>query len=460
MTHHPDTSRRIQSRTRRQFLRNLLGGAAAIPAIGVHASAARSHSTAPSEKLQIAAIGVWNRGRENIIGCSSEDIVALCDVDEPFLDRMGQQFPAARRYVDFRRLLDEERSLDAVVISTPDHTHYPAALMALRRKLHVYCEKPLAHSVFEVRELARAAREANVVTQMGNQHHASPGYRRVVQLVQAGLLGDVREVHCWTDRPLWPQGIGRPEPAAAPPSHLHWDLWLGPAPERPYAQAYHPFQWRGFWDFGTGALGDMGPHLIDPAFAALRLTHPRRITAESAPVNAETAPEWSVVRFEFPLPGPVGVRDERQPAAVDATLKLTWYDGDRRPPMSVTGAPELPTGGALLVGSRAKLFAPELGGRPILIPHDKRDRVELPAPWPAGPGHYQEWLTACKSGGKTSSDFDYAARLTEACLLGNVAIRAGRPVNWDAGKGVVADDPEAARYLQRPYRSGWIPIPS
>lgn len=434
---------RPKAMARRKFLRSAALGAASVPVLGFHVATGRAGSLAPSEKLNIAAIGVWNRGRENIIGCSSENLVALCDVDEQFLDRMAAQYPRATRHTDFRRLLDEESSLDAVVISTPDHTHYPAALQALRRGLHVYCEKPLAHSVFEVRELARAARDARVATQMGNQHHNSPGYRRVVQLVHAGVLGEVREVYCWTDRPLWPQGIGRPASQAAIPRHLHWDLWLGPAPERPYAEAYHPFQWRGFWDFGTGALGDMGPHLLDPVFTALHLTYPRRITAESAPVNDETAPLWSVVQFEFPGRGP------------EPPVKLTWYDGDRRPPKSVTGTEEPPGGGVMLVGSRARLFAPELGGRPILIPHDRQDQIELPEPPPAAPGHYEEWLEACKSGSPTGSHFEYAAQLTETCLLGNVGLRVGRPLTWDPAAATAPDCPEALRYLRRPYRAGY-----
>ncbi|MCA9204074.1 MAG: Gfo/Idh/MocA family oxidoreductase, partial [Planctomycetales bacterium] len=348
------------------------------------------------------------------------------------------------------------------VISTPDHTHAPIALAALRRGLHVYCEKPLAHSVAELRSMSAAATERpSLVTQMGNQHHASDGYRRAVEWIRSGRLGEVREVHVWSSRPIWPQGIDRPADAPPVPESLHWDLWLGPAPERPYHPAYHPMRWRGWWDFANGAIGDMGPHLIDAVQWGLNLPSPVRIEAESSPVNDETAPLWSIVRFDFEMPSTEA--SDGEPAAADANppstvreLSLTWYDGGKQPPAEVTGVARPPAQGALVIGSDAKLFIPELGRQPIVVPRQKGERIEPPEPsLPRPASHMDEWLTACKQGRSTSSDFAYGRQLSELCLLGAIATRVGQPLTWSTTDGHFTNNPAANKLLKREYRDGW-----
>jgi len=400
-------------------------------------------SRSPNNKLNIGVIGVGNRGASNIAELKSENIAALCDVDRSYLEEMSARHPGAKTYEDFRELVDQT-NLDAVLISTPDHTHYHAAMLAMRRGLHVYCEKPLAHSVWEVRELAKAANAAEVITQTGNQHHASEGYHRVVEIIQSGVLGSIREVHAWTTRPIWPQGIERPATRHAPPDHLNWDLWLGPAPQRPYDQVYHPRGWRGWFDFGCGVLGDMGPHLLDSVMWALNLDTPMHISAETSGKHAETFPQASTVRFKF------GAGSEH------AALDLVWYDGDRQPPESVTGIKRLPKNGVMFLGERGKLFAPAYGGRPTVLPEVKGDKIELPEPsLPRSPGHHQEWLSACKGNGNTGCDFSYGSRLTELCLLGNLAIRTGRAFEWDGTEPRGEEANVIAPLLRRDYVEGY-----
>ena len=399
-------------------------------------------SRAAIERLNLAAIGLGNRGADNLSLVKSEHIVALCDVDATKLARQRERFPSATAYRDFRELMERE-DLDAVVVSTPNHTHFHVARLALEHKLHVYCEKPLTHSVWEVRQLMAAAKRSGVATQMGNQHHSSRGYADVVEWVRSGRLGEVREVHVWTNRPLWPQGVDRPKPQPVPET-LDWDLWLGPAPLRPYNPIYHPLRWRGWWDFGGGALGDRGPHQLDPAYWALNLTLPTRISAESEAVNAETFPRWSIVRMEFPAVG------DRPP------VKLTWYDGDKRPPRDVLGVANPPSNGTLLVGSEASLFAPELGKRPIVLPLEGKTRPAKPKRRIPDPiEHHADWLRACKGGPPASSPFQYGGPLTETCLLGNIAIRTGRELSWDAERAIFPEDAEANEYLRPAYRDGW-----
>lgn len=401
-------------------------------------------SRSPNQKLNLGIVGVANRGETNLIGVHHETISALCDVDEDYLEQRNARYPGAKRFRDFRELLDFPH-LDGVMISSPDHTHAHAALMAIQRGLHVYCEKPLAHSISEVRRLARAAKKSPVITQTGVQHHTTPGYRRVAELIRSGVIGEVREVHSWTSRPYWPQAVAQRPAAEAIPPQLDWDLWLGPAPARPYASGYHPTNWRGFWDFGTGALGDRGPHQLDPAFYALELTSPERIEAESSGVTEESPPEWAIVRFEFPARG-------NRPA-----VRVTWYDGGKQPSREITGVKQrLPDNGTLFIGSLARLFAPELGGNPLVIPN--QSGAELPpatVQLPVSKGHYQEWLDACKGEGTVQCDFQYGALLTETCLLGNVALRAGKAIQWNGESGEIVGNPEARRYLTRPYRQGW-----
>ena len=408
-------------------------------------SQAQAAPRSAQQKLRVGAIGVGNRGAYVVADVRREALVevsAICDVDRTYIEQMLEQLPAARVYRDFRELLDRE-DLDAVLVSTPDHTHAHAALAAIGRGRHVYCEKPLAHSLDETRRLAEAARRKDVATQMGNQHHSSDGYRRAVQWVRSGVLGAVREVDCWTNRPLWPQGIARP-PAKQPPASLDWDLWLGPAPERPFHDGLHPMNWRGWWDFGTGALGDMGPHLLDPVCGALKLTAPVRVAAESSPVSRESAPLWSIVRFDFPA------RDNLPP------VRLHWYDGGKQPPPQRSGYPRLPRNGALLYGERGKMFVPELGRQPVVQMASGNPPPEMPpAAGPPSPSHVAEWLRACRDGGATGANFQDAARLTDLCLLGNIAVRLGGSFRWDSAARRAPDRPQVANLLGRSYRRGW-----
>jgi predicted dehydrogenase len=293
-------------------------------AAGIWSSPSILADRSPANKLNIGIIGVGGKGAENLKHVASENIVALCDIDARSLRAAAARYPRARQYSDFRKLL-EQKDLDAVVISTPDHTHAVATLMAIKLGKHVYCEKPLTHTIDEARRVTQAAREYKVATQMGNSGHSSDGVRSLVEWVQAGVIGTVHEVHAWSNRPIWPQGLTRPADTPPVPDHVAWDLWLGPAEVRPWNPAYHPFNWRGWWDFGTGALGDMGCHIMDGPFWALDLGQPSTIDAESGPMTQESPPKWSVIRYEFPS-------NQRRSA-----VRLTWYDGGKKPEPGVGG---------------------------------------------------------------------------------------------------------------------------
>jgi predicted dehydrogenase len=438
-------SKKTLRKARRRFLKTaaLVGG---ISGTGYWTSLSAPASDSPNEKLNIGVIGVGNRGVSNIAEIKSENIAALCDVDRRYLDAMSKRHPSAKTHVDFRELI-EQPDLDAVLISSPDHTHFHAAMLAMQRGLHIYCEKPLAHSIWEVRQMESLATRKAIVSQTGNQHHASDGYRRVAEIVQSETIGDVTEVHAWTNRPIWPQGVERPGDETAIPPELDWGLWLGPALPRPYNSAYHPRGWRGWFDFGCGALGDMGPHLLDPVVWALELGLPTTISAETSEVNDETFPIWSIVRFEFP------------PRGDSPPLRLTWYDGDKQPPEAVASVKRLPPNGVLFLGERAKLFAPDYGGLPIVIPNQKGEKIELPDAFlPKSSGHHQEWIAACKGVGRTSCDFSYGGRLTEICLLGNLAIRTGETIEWDPENLTAKNGINVSRFVRRTYRDGW-PLP-
>jgi predicted dehydrogenase len=427
---------------RRDFLKQ-----SAITGAGLWLGAGRAPADprSPNEKLNIACIGVGGRGEADMMACAGENIVALCDIDDQSLGKAASRFPQARQYSDFRRLL-EQKDVEAVVIATPDHTHAAAANMAMKLGKHVYCEKPLTHTVYEARVLTQTAAAQKVATQMGNQGHSNDGVRRVVELVRAGAIGPVREVHAWTDRPgtFWPQGIDRP--AAEPvPKSVHWDLWLGPAPERPYSAAYHPFKWRGFWDFGTGALGDMACHVLDPAFWALQLGAPVAVEASGAPRKPESGPSWEILRFEFPARGEM------------PSLTLTWYDGGKKPSPERVFGEKLPANGSIFVGDRGVMLLPDpYGDRYRLLPAAKfADYAPPPKTIPSSPGHHAEWILACKTGSPTGSNFGYAGPFTEAVLLGNVAFRCGQPIQWDAAGMKVTNCPDAEAILQPPARPGW-----
>jgi predicted dehydrogenase len=423
---------------RRDFLKTL-GAAGAASAFGLRGFPAIGKPGSANERLNLGIIGTSGRAEGNIEGVQGENLVALCDIDDRLLGRAAGRFPGAKTFVDFRKLLDHP-GLDAVVISTADHTHAPAAVGAIRRGLHVYCEKPLSHSVYEARVATEAAREKKVATQLGTQIHAGDNYRRVVELVRAGAVGPVREVHVWCGK-SW-SGGERPGDAPPVPEYLHWDLWLGPAPERPYHPTYQPANWRRWWDFGSGTLGDMACHYMDLPFWALDLKYPTAVESEGPPVHPETTPEWLIVRYEFPA------RGEKPPVA------LTWYDGGKRPEiLKKAGMPDWGDG-VLFVGDDGMLIADYDNRR--LLPEGRFRDFKPPEPSiPASIGHHAEWIAACKDGRPTTCRFDYSGPLTEAVLLGNVAYRAGSRLEWDAETLRAGNCPEAEEYLRRDYRKGW-----
>jgi len=407
---------------------------------------------APSDRLNIASIGVGGKGTSDVRGVASENIVALCDVDWSRGAGNFKKFPKARKFKDFRVMLDAmDKEIDAVTVSTPDHVHAPASMMAIKMGKHVFCQKPMTHSIYEARMVAKAARKHKVATMVGIQGHCNEGPRLVCEWLKAGWLGQVREVHYWTNRPIWPQGIGRPTDTPPVPKTLDWDLWLGPAPKRPYHPAYAPFKWRGWWDFGCGALGDIGCHAMDAAFWALKLGHPTSVEAVSPPVNDETAPKWSIVTYQFPARGNM------------APVKVVWHDGDKKPPRpkDLEKDRNLPggIGGQLLIGDKATILAGTYCRSPRVVPETKmRDllKTKPPKSIPRSPGIYAEWLRACKGGPACGANFvDFAGPLTEMVLLGNLAVRTAKKLEWDGEHMRVTNVPEANQFVRREYRKGW-----
>lgn len=399
-----------------------------------------------NEKLNIALIGAGGRGRGNLDGVISENIVALCDVDERLAHSARQAVPNAKFFKDYRKMLEQMRKeIDAVVVSTPDHTHAVASAMAIRLGKHVYCEKPLTRTIWEARTLRDLARRYKVATQMGNQGTASNELRQGVEVLQSGVLGKVTEIHVWSNRPIWPQGVPRPKEEMVIPEGLDWELWLGPAPKRPYHEAYHPFAWRGWIDFGTGAIGDMACHTMNMAFWALNLRDPVSIEAETSGVNGETFPKWSIVRYQFLQRGDL-------PAC-----KMTWYDGGQKPPAELLMGEQMADSGLLIIGSEGRLYSPGDYGTPfVLLPREKFANYQPPAPSiPRSPGHHQEWINACKGGPPAMSNFDYASALTETALLGNLAILTGERINWDARRMKAVNCPKADKIIHPVFRKGW-----
>jgi len=395
-----------------------------------------------NERLNIGAIGVGGRGAGDLDAVSSENIVALCDVDDNALNGAAGSFPNAEKFFDYRQLM-ERKDLEAVVIGTPDHHHAPATVRALRRGLHVYCEKPLTHTVEEARIVTRLAREKGVATQMGTQNHEHPGYLRLVELLRSGAIGPVRQVHVITDRPgkWWPQGMELPNSAAALPGSLKWDLWLGPAPQREYHPAFFPFRWRGWWDYGCGAIGDMAIHLMDPAFWGLQLGGPVKVSSTGPKPNPWSGPEWMKTHFEF------GQRGELPP------VDVYWYEGNTTPPPEI--ASELPMNGSLFIGDQGRVAIAH-DGFPKLLPEDVFASFKAPSPsLSESPGHHRQWIEAAKGRGKTSSSFEYAGPFTEVVLLGNVAYRFGQKIEFDPTTMRVTNVPEANALLSKTYRAGW-----
>jgi predicted dehydrogenase len=430
--------------TRRDFLRGTaLGGAGLI----ILRDSRLAFGSTANDKLNIAAIGCGGKGHSDIGGCASQNIVALCDVDDRRAAGAYKDYPDVPKFRDFRRMLDKmHHQIDAVIVSTPDHTHAVAALMAMQMGKHVYCQKPLTHSINEARLMRDTARRYKVATQMGNQGTASNSMRESVEIIQSGALGDVHEVHVWSNRPVWPQGMSRPTEMPPVPAELDWDLWLGPAEKRPYHESYLPFVWRGWKPFGTGAVGDMGCHTLNMPFMALNLVDPISVHAEVFEATDDSYPKRSIIHFTFPKRGEL-------PACT-----LTWYDGGLKPKdENILMGRELPGSGCVVIGTQGRLYAADdYGGSHILMPEEKFADYQLPAPTlPRSPGHYQEWIQACKGGEPAMSNFDYAAALTETALLGNLAVLTEEAIYPDAAKMRAINCPKAEQFIQPAVRRGW-----
>jgi predicted dehydrogenase len=446
--------------SRRQFLAGTAGTILAASALPAQQPPPRR--VPASDKVNVAVVGAGGRGFEDLRGLEGTgvNIVALCDCDLPHAAESFKKYPQAKQYQDWRRMLDAQRDVDAVVVATPDHHHAIVSIAAMKLGKHVYCEKPLAHSISEARRMAAVATETGVATQMGTQGHAFEGSRRAVEMIRAGAIGEVRELHVWTDRPAswWPAGIGRPTDSPAVPEGLDWDLWLGPAPQRAYNPAYAPFKWRGFWDFGTGSIGDMGVHNLDTAFWALELGLPESVEIKESspavndPAMRETEPKSCILEFTFPA------RGDKPP------VRMTWYSGGKLPPRELFHGETLITrdGGSLAIGSKGTLFTRTWHGGEneknmfLLLPRKQFGGFDGPAKTiPRVKSHWQEWVSACRGDAKTLSNFGYAATLTEALLVGNLALRTGKKILWDAANMQATGCPEAAAIIRPEVRKGW-----
>ena len=415
----------------------------------------------PNEKLDVAIIGCGGKGQVDStnIANAGENIVALCDVDAKALAKAALKWPKATQHRDYRVMIEKEKSADAVTVSIPDHHHAPAAMRAIRAGKHVYCQKPMTHTVSEARALTLAAREHKVATQMGNQGHSDEGIRQLCEMIWSGAIGTVREAHSWTNRPIWPQGLVRPKVTDPVPENLDWDLWLGPAPERPFVsqwpdatmrdrRIYHPFAWRGWWAFGCGALGDMACHVMDGANWALKFGSPASVeVVDSAPVSVDMAPNWSVIRYQFPE------RNGLPPCT------YTWYDGGKKPerPKEME-AENWESSGTIFIGDKGKIMCGEYIGRPRLLPESSMAEYKRPAPSiPRVPGNspYKDWIRACKGGPPACSNFDVSGPFTEVVVLGNLALRLGKKIDWDGVNMKARGLPEADQFIHAQYRKGW-----
>jgi hypothetical protein len=492
--------------SRRQFIPAAGAAVAAFTIVPRHVLGGQGN-VAPSDKLNLAAVGLGGMGKEYLRALDNENVAvsALADIDYELevgatsVPKTLARYPNATKYHDYRVLLEKEKGIDAVVIGTPDHTHAIIATAAIRLGKHVYCAKPMTRTIHECRTVSKAAREAKVATQMSTQTCASENACAVEELIQSGAIGPVREVHVWTDRPVWPQGLMRPAATPPVPPNVQWDLWIGPAPVRPYHPLYHPFNWRGWYDFGTGALGDMALHTFHNVFRALRLTYPTKATSSTALVCVEAAPGmgdpgWPLInRVKFPESFPhASIITWDFPARGDQPpVRLHWYEGGLKPPPPADLDPNLslrPEGsyyvgdrGVLLVGGvgggqsggqgsganrgagrqadAARGAAGARGGRgpaSLLLPVARfRDFTPPPRTIPRTIGHYKEWVVAAKGGPPANCNFDFAALIAETALLGVISQRTGRTLVWDAQNGRITNDGEADQYVNPPYRSGW-----
>ena len=443
--------------------------------------------TAPSDKLNIAGIGIGGKGRTNLRNMKSENIVALCDIDQNYAAKTFNDFPNAKRFVDYRKMLDEfGKSFDAVVIATPDHTHTVSGLAAMQAGKHVYVQKPLTHSVYESRVMLEASRKYKVVTQMGNEGHSDASVAEVCEWIWSGAIGEISHVDAWTDRPIWPQGIMRPTEVMPIPESIDWDLFIGPAPMRPYNSAYHPFSWRGWWDFGTGALGDMACHVLDVIVAALKPGNPLTLEASSTAINTESAPQSSLIHYNFPARQKIG--ETAMPA-----FTVNWYDGGLLPvrPDEYPEGVEMGTGrnGVIFHGTKGKLICGNYGEKYQLLPVDKFKGMPKPPQSirriPVS--HEMDWVRACKESAENrilpASNFEYACPLNEMVVMGNLAVRLQslqRKLQWDdknmrisnisdndkvrVANGIPGADPKmvvlnakqaSEEYIRIPYREGW-----
>lgn len=448
-------------KNRRDFLKNTTAAT-----VGFWVAAGMTpgdDNKSPNDKLNFACVGVGGKGSSDTDHVGQlGNIVALCDVDDNSLAKKAEKFPKAKQYHDFRQMLEEMgKQIDAVTVSTADHTHAPASVMAMKLGKHVYCQKPLTHSVYEAHVMRETAAKYKLATQMGNQGTASNGIRQGAEVLRAGAIGAIKEVHVWTNRcgGYWKQApdiVSRPKESPPIPKNVHWDLFLGPAPERPYSPLYHPFAWRGWRDFGTGALGDMACHTANLAFMALKLGAPTIIAAESSEVNPETFQQWATIHYEFPATA------DRQ------AIKLTWWEGKRSgqqnlPPKDLFQGAEIKTSGSLFIGEKGTLYSPDdYGARWVLLPKSEFEGFKPPEPTlPRNPkgdqdlNQKREWVAAIKGGSPAMSNFDYAANMTEAMLLGNIAIVLGKKIEWDAPNLKVVNCPEADPLIKREYRRGW-----
>lgn len=448
--------------SRRAFLAATTTTAAALAGCASKPNTAKvvPNKLSPNEKLNIAGIGVGGKGREDISSVSRENIVALCDVDWNCAADMFKRLPGAKQYKDYRKMFDEMgKEIDAVTITTPDHTHAPAAYMAMKLGKHVYVQKPLTHTVAEARLLTKTAREMKVATQMGNQGHSGRGVREVCEMIWSGAIGNVKEVHIWTDRPQgrWAQGVKELLPEQPVPATLDWDLFTGTAPMRPYNRGYHPHVWRGWFAYGCGSLGDMGCHIMDPAFWAMKLGEAETYSAEivaSEGRNDLTYPVYATVKYSFPARGTMPPVD------------IYWYDNGNKPkrPEGIPADQELGDGenGSLFIGDQGFLTAGEYGGLPRLLPDERMKDYKKPDPTlprVEGSSHYRNWTDACKGGAPACSNFNYAGPFAEMVLMGTIAIRVGKKIDYDAKAMKITNDAAANALISKEYRKGWeLPV--